>query len=266
MTHQVGSGFPDIQTVGQNTGSTTTLSVTSNVSANTKGTWQQLTASTPFDADSFWVHLSTKGGSNTHHFLVDLSIDGTNALITNMWVPSQGSFSWPIPIALPSGTGIWLRCQDEAGGNSVLASVTLLGEDFSLLSNLPLAECLFDTADTTISNGKIIAPNGSANVMSGWTELVSSTSAVCRKLLINCTSPNSSNGEQLVEIGIGGSGSEAVLIPQMYFQTPDFGSERSHIGRFFDVDIPAGSRLSVRHQSQRTDSDGNLRINVHGFG
>ncbi len=67
-------------------------------------------------------------------------------------------------------------------------------------------------------------------------------------------------GDHLVDVGIGASGSEKVLLPNLLF-TSETNSEAIY-QYFFPIRIPSGSRISVR--TQKSSSDSVLRLNLDG--
>lgn len=274
---RVTAGFPDNQSVGTSTSNSAGTIVTANASANTKGGWNQLIASSPFDASGFWVLAAALNGStaDNDNYVIDIGIGAALsevAIAQNLAKAAGGTLCLFIPLEIPAGQRISARCQCDFGGGPIQVAVRLVACAPNIVYPLALGEQLFDTIDLTGSLPKLINAPAVANTKSAWTQLVASTSRVCRKLIVgagyeaNNTSPAAAP-EHLYDIGIGGAGSEVVLIPDLYQAIPM--ATRPGYSSFFydlDVDIPAGSRLSVRHQSPGTTADYQLRIAMYGFG
>jgi hypothetical protein len=97
------------------------------------------------------------------------------------------------------------------------------------------------TADTT------------AHTKGAWTQLVASTSAAASALLIYVENirQNTVDTASLVDIGVGASGSETAIVPNVAVgQAGSMGNDL-RVGLFFivPVQVPSGSRISARLQS-----------------
>lgn len=88
---------------------------------------------------------------------------------------------------------------------------------------------------------------------SGWVEVVAATTAPVTALLVSIDGNLVSGGDSstLVDVGIGGAGSETVLVPYLAAGYHANGFLREFL---VPVAVPVGSRLSVRCQSVRTTS------------
>lgn len=95
--------------------------------------------------------------------------------------------------------------------------------------------------DTSNSRGTALTTPGAANSKGAWLQLIASSQAASRILI---SAESSGLADCLVDIGVGGSGSEQVIIPDLLF------SGRSELfnGFGFDISIPAGTRISARYQ------------------
>jgi hypothetical protein len=90
------------------------------------------------------------------------------------------------------------------------------------------------------------------NTKGAWTEITAATSASIRWLvpLVVGNSTDTAwvaNHRGLIDIGVGGSGSEAVIVPDVGFGA--FNNEAIlHFPVTVPVRIPAGTRLAARYQ------------------
>lgn len=271
MTSLPFSGQPDAVSIGLNAGTTSATSISANASANVKGAWTQLSASTPIDAYGFWVYAGTHSTDNGDDFLFDIALGAAAAeaaIVTNIWRPANDSACIYIPLHIPAGQRVSARCQSSTGGATLAAVyMNLLAEDDELLATMCLGDNTFNTANAAASVGTNLAAPGSANTMTGWTQLIASTSYLTRYLFIQAAAPNSTpgSGQHIFDIGVGGAGSEQPIIANQFFDNPDFAGAQGCYQEGFWVDIPAGSRLSIRHQAQNTTADYQMQVNLLGF-
>lgn len=103
----------------------------------------------------------------------------------------------------------------------------------------------------SISNQTTVTTSGSNNTKGSWVELESSTDyAVSGFYLIVDAAARSANQQRiLLDVGIGGAGSEHVLVPDLLFSTGDI-VDRGQGGHYVYIPmyIPAGTRVSARTQ------------------
>lgn len=88
-----------------------------------------------------------------------------------------------------------------------------------------------------------------------WTEVFSSMTYATYGLLIciNNNNTNTASRNTVLDVGVGGAGSEAVLIPDLICgNAATYTTIGSGLWYYFPVAIPAGVRLSVRSQSTVT--------------
>lgn len=129
-----------------------------------------------------------------------------------------------------------------------------------------------DNAPAAISSeyGTSITCGGSAHTKGAFSagQLIASTAFdACGITVIlgNVGTAATTNTRMLVDIGIGGSGSEVVLIPNLLAGQAGAGNSAS-IGPgiyYFPICIPAGSRLSARAQSVTASDTVNVQVHLH---
>ncbi len=130
--------------------------------------------------------------------------------------------------------------------------------DFSLLGGGGKVESFFE--DLTASRGTQVTAGATPHVKTAWTEVIASTSFDYESLLIEL---RSFTGGHLLDMGIGSSGNEEVIIPNLLFALAGGGTTTSPVNVNIPIHIPAGSRISLRHQS--TTNAGSFRALFKGF-
>lgn len=94
---------------------------------------------------------------------------------------------------------------------------------------------------------------GTAHTKGSWVELTSATTAPSHALMLTlqaATGVNGTDTSSLLDIGIGGAGSEVVIAPNM-----GVGAQGGTTTWVVPVTIPQGTRVAVRAQSIRTSTN-----------
>jgi hypothetical protein len=243
--------------------SATTL--TANASAHTKGAWSEVIASTTSNASLMAIKVSGvhQQGTDTAT-LLDIGTGAASsetAVASNIAIAGAAIVSValvgvliPIPLKIPSGTRLSARIQSVVtGGKQATVQIFLL--DAGDYATAPTSVDVLGT-DTATSAGTALS--GSANT---WAEVVASTTQAYRAISFAPCMVGTLSGNISVqyEIGVGASGSEQTFL----FSTARFSTEEtcnSAVPSFpiASVALPAGSRLSVRH-------DNTVAPSRHGF-
>ena len=260
-------------TQGVNTGGSTGTTVTAAGSANTKGSWVEIEDSTAYRAAGLW--LLVRSGAQSGDFLVDVSIGAAAAeqtIISNILVMRQ-ALRWGIapiwvPLEIPAGSRIAVRCQCSTANGS-------LGVEVSLVSGSPLMGAGMQVAttygaSTADSGGTGVDPGGVAHTKGSYSELTASTTAPIRWLIVcvsNRANTAGATSAWLLDIAIGAAASEQVIIPNLQM-VADSSFDMPMPSIFaFPVDIPTGTRIAARTQSDTTDAtDRLLDVVVIGVG
>lgn len=100
---------------------------------------------------------------------------------------------------------------------------------------------------TSDSSGNNIQPSGTAHVKGAWEQLSQSTPFDAAGLLW-APSLVQTGARYSVDLGVGASGSEKILIPDLFAHVNNF-SRGMPMRTFLPISIPAGSRLAARSQS-----------------
>jgi hypothetical protein len=234
--------------------------------ANVKGSYAELVASTAHDAAWLIVHIAVNAGS--HDALVDIAVGAAaseQVIIENIPIGiGSSSAKHPtialFPIAVPAGTRIAARAQSTLASTVIYVHVQLCHGGF--LASAPLSLVTTYGAATADSGGTQVDPGASANTKGSWVELTASSTYPIAALLVGVPNQNNatrSTGLYLLDIGIGGAGSEEVIVPdiQLHANAANDVIEPQLAGPFF-VSIPAGTRIAARAQASITDATDRL--------
>jgi hypothetical protein len=231
------------------------VTVTANSTAHTKGSYAELIASTSGDATLLFVRVAGIGAAATNTAtLLDIATGASGsetAIFSNIGVGSAAdigttrSIQFAVPIKIPSGTRISARIQSVVTGGKT-ASVTVVAIGAGEYASAPTS---VDVIGGNTANSQGISFSGASGT---WVEATASTSRAYRAVvaifsahddtILNITG-------NLIEIGVGASGSEFSFGSTRV--TWDAG-ERTGLDfpyvYLFGRNIPAGSRLAVRHE------------------
>jgi hypothetical protein len=97
--------------------------------------------------------------------------------------------------------------------------------------------------DTSTSDGVSVTASGTANTKGAWTELIPSTGHSATAIEVSFNHSSLLSGTFLLDIGIGASGSETVLVPDLLFSGNWQGFPAPAL---LPITVPAGTRLSAR--------------------
>jgi len=253
-------------TVGEVASSSSMTVITASATANTKGSYTQIVASTAFD--STWMMLIVRGFGTSRGFLLDLAIGAAaseKVIISNLLLGSSGNGCLPgtygpFPISIPAGTRIAARLQSTTGSSTAQIEVVLGASGFA--DDAPLGIVTTYGADTSDSGGTQVDPGGTINTKGTWSEITSSTSREIKALCIAIGNQSNSapgNASWLFDIGIGAGGSEKVVLADLYLvTTSSFAAQLIPNAFAFPISIPSGTRLSARAQCVINDATDRL--------
>jgi len=252
-------GTSELLDQGLNTASTTLTSVTSSATPNAMGSWTQIVASSPIDAQM--VHVMLSVDDSTRDSLMDLGIGAVGAekivfpkmLLTNS---NNDRMAWSFLMPVPVKAGIRIVARVQTSSISLVRRIGLHLMGRSFLGFSAMGRVLAWGADILTSSGTLVDPGTVANTFGAWSELVSSTINKVRALYVMVGNNNLSvrgTCAAHLQIGIGAAGSEKVLIPQMQLRSQtatDLWTPRV-FGPFF-AQVPAGVRISAKAQCSIT--------------
>jgi len=267
----VRSGGGPVENAGAQTGSSRGVTVTSGTGA--KGAWAQLIAATTRETD--WLEVDLGSPATATDYVVDIGIGGAGAeqvLLPNLIVGSgtgagaRSARTW-WPVKIPAGTRIAARCQASVA-SAACRAMALLGSS-GFVGEPGLARVV--DYGTSIPQGTTVDPGGTANTKGSWVQLVASTTNRIGTLLLGASNLGQTartTCEWLVDIGIGGAGSETVLLSNVHYECVSTEDTIHPQGRGpYYVEIPAGTRLAARAQcSINTVTVRNIALIAYGIG
>jgi hypothetical protein len=231
------------------------VTVTANSSAHTKGAWSQIIASASANASllillvkdiqtstantATLLDLATGASGSETAFASNIAVGGAVTSTTDGIV-------FAIPIKIANGTRLSARIQSVVTGGktaSVQAYLFNVG-DFST------APTSVDVIGGNTANSEGISCSGSSGT---WVEAIASTSQAYRAVALVPSTHNASVGFANIvqyDVGVGAAGNE-VDFGLVKFVTTTQESVRSTPPylSLFGANIPAGSRLAVRHNT-----------------
>jgi hypothetical protein len=229
------------------------ITVTANTSANTKGSWTQLIASSSGNTSSIVISAAGVGTTATNTAtLLDIGTGASGSetvIIGDVAVGASSSFNqgvaniYGVPFKIPSGTRISARMQSVvAGGKTAVISSILMD-----LGNYNTAPTSVDVIGADTANSKGISFSGASG---SWTEGIASTSRDYRAVCCVLSAHNSDLAGITItwDVGIGASGSEVAFgSGRASVNASEVISNATPYNYLFGRKIPAGSRLAVRH-------------------
>lgn len=229
----------------------TDLTPVSGATANTKGAWIQVIASTPQDYTGLWVQLR---GATANYSLFDIGIGAAGSEIVvapNLFCgpkPVSDSFGslFTIPQSIPAGTRVAVRAQsDGASINCYIVVGFLAGSGTALTPS----SNLFDMGtDLAASRGTALAIPASGS--SAWTQLIAATPADIKKLIIFIGGAGTDT-QATLDFSVGAAGVEQIVLGGVgYLIRQTTGATLGQSGPSLcgplSIPIPSGSRLSMR--------------------
>lgn len=238
--------------------------VTAAGSTNTKGNYSQLIAATSVPAKGLFI-VATNAAAGVD-YLLDIAIGAAaseqvileNLLISASSIP-VGSYYF-FPCEIPAGMRIAARVQATTLSSAVRVSVQLLSGGFAQAEGFTGVETM--GADTSDSGGISLDPGGTTHTKGSYVQI----SAACARNLKGLTIATGmqlntarSNTQWLMDIAIGGAGSEQIIISNLPFYCNSSGDVIfPQVYNFIPILIPEGSRIAARIQCDSNDASDRL--------
>lgn len=284
------SGFR-AESFGTSTATQGGTTVTSSATANTKGSWTQLDASTAFDASTLLLWIVVQFQDTLYLLDVGIGAPGSEQVIASNLLISQSvgvTSDIILPIAIPAGSRIAIRSQDNFGSSSLYVTGMLIAGGWA--NDPPYQTVTAYGVSTASSTGITVDAGATVNTKGAWTQIVASTTTTMKAMLVSAirNTPGtaaSADYSQITDIGVGPSGSEQVVVPNLrYFcstmtggvQTPYTAGSGTLSGlstlfprivQPIPCDIPSGSRLAIRQQCTTTNAaDRKSAYAIYGLG
>lgn len=258
----------DLETIGAGANGTGTT-VTSSGSANTKGSWVQLTAAGSAGVTvnnnselTLWIG---KQGSASDRLLMDISLDGgTTVHVANLYIHPGSTPRYDrvrLPINVPAGSNVQVRCQAQAGTKSVAVFAVCMKRTASTPPNFTsIAALNVDTAATRPSATDVSLGNT-------YVELVASTAATYGGLIAilgdNGTVP-ALEQTALITLGVGAAAAEVAVANWGAWAATSTPYFRSAFSPLVPKAIASGSRIAAKLAAVTPGTD-NARIGLYGL-
>lgn len=131
-------------------------------------------------------------------------------------------------------------------------------------SSLAVLEC---SQSSTSSEGTTVTASGSTHTKGSYAQLIASTgaNAIGITVVLHNVGVASTNARALVDIAVGGAGSEQIIIPNLLAGNAGAWNGASNGGNcyHFPIFIPAGVRLSARCQASTASDTVNALVYLH---
>ena len=216
-------------------------------SANVKGSWVELKASTSFNYEMFT--LVTRQ-STSSVFLIDVAVGsaGNEEIIaadlpmgfSNSTTRHMGKLE--LQLHVPAGSRLSVRVQCSTSSNSLIFSGCGISQGFG--NSAGLSKIVSYGAESANSGGTAVVA-GSSGVKGSYSELTASTNEDIKSLIISVGLQGANTGI-FADVAIGGSGSEEIIIPDLWFYVSTGIMPNCYN---IPMSIPAGSRIAIRMQS-----------------
>lgn len=261
------------QDVGSVVASSIGTAITPSASADTKGSYTQLIASTTYDACGLLVNMS-KANRNLP-YLVDIAVGGAGSeqiiipdLLYDQAYTAFNAGQIYFPVAIPAGTRIAARCQnDAASAGSVAVSVNLMDGDFDAVQSMGKVTAYGITAASTA--GTQVDPGGTANTKNTtYTQITSSLTYDTSGFVI-CFGNNKQNllqCQMLFWLAVGAAASEVDIAGPFTFANPNsINVVEPWAITIPGLYIPSGTRISMTAASTN-NSVGTRKVDVGVYG
>jgi len=268
----ISGGQANLNDQGANAAGSNGTTLTASGSTNTKGSYSQLVASTPYDCSGFYLYLCN-ANSGLVGYLVDIAIGAAaseqnvvnNLLYEFSTAQTHQTLQIFVPCEIPAGTRISGRCQASTGSSTITAFVVLA--DASFVGSAAFGAPTTYGAVTGTSQGTNVDPGASGNTKGSYSQVTASTTYDIAALQIIFGNKGAlQTSDILVDIAVGAAGSEQVIIPNISFSASNASTNTTGVAPpLYFVRVPAGTRLAARAQNSNTTS-GTRQFNIEILG
>lgn len=234
--------------------------------SNAYGAWVEFIANTAANSDMALVHLEGNS-SNERAFDIGIGSAGNEEAIVSEFVThpvgSKGLVSVEIPVQIPSGQRVAMRLKSVSSQRDANMGIQLFANGWNGVSNRQR-----HFGENLDAGGRGVAGvvTSTAHSKTAWTEYIASTTEDMHGFWVLCTVNTSSHtiGAFMLDLAVGSVGNEELIAEDLFFKTHN---QEFHVSPFFiPVYIPAGTRISFRHQTTITSGTANSqpRISIMG--
>lgn len=230
-------------------------------SANTKTGWTELisAANNVHGFNCLLVEPATGHGSVRMALDIGIGASGSEQILIPDIFWLFNNYPTPVvpyPIHVPAGQAVSARMQGHT--TPAQARILVAGLAGPFVAGSPCHRCVtYGVTTSGATTGTVVDAGGTAHTKSSWTEITSATTAPAKYVLVwfsrQSTSAQSA-GDWSFDIAVGGSGSEQIILPDLWVGTGASADLRPMCVGPLPVDLPEGVRLSARCQSSLTSA------------
>lgn len=267
-----GLALANATSIGATTsGNSTGTALVGSASTFTKGAWAQLIASTTTDIN--WVSVAgesmTTGGSA---FAVDIGVGASGSelvVAANLNYTQAGGVSFFFPLCIQAGSRIAARF----ASNNANDTFRLLMQGFQDTYQSAGTGSTIDTLgyNTALNVGTAVDPGASTNTKGAYSQIALTTTADYAGFFVTIDAQNTTGtvgtAQWLVDIAVGASGSEIVILPNVYTIGVTNGLSVLYVPaqNYYPIQIATGSRIAARAQcTTATSPDRLLGVTFYG--
>lgn len=265
-----------ITTVGIASSTTLGTAVTAGA-ANAKGSYAEITASTPHAAARMLVHIwdtdVTSAGNDD--YLVDIATGAVESptiifadLLVSVVQTQFGHAAYDFPCDVAIGTRLSARVQCTRLSKVVHVSVVLMTG-----TTTPRTVTTYG-ANAADSGGVEVDGGGAANTKGAWVELTASSAATEALIVavgndataLGLSTVRVSGRDYFVDVGTGAALSETVVLANLHFQAESVAVPTPHHSGILPFSVAAGTRIAVRAQYNGATTTPDRLIDVVLYG
>lgn len=275
-------GFQHNCVASSTPGIATPVLVTSGSTANTVGAYSELITSTPRDATWMLVQVqnsatATSGVISSTNISFGAAGSEVN-VVNNLRMQNDSSSSLPgaascyfFPQFVPAGTRIAANAQ--AGSASLTLRVALQLFD-DAMGSIPGGGGI-DTIgfNSATSGGVVVDPGGTGNTKGAWTQVSAGLTNDIAGFFLGFDYGSGATASfqyyWTMDVGVGASGSEVVLLPDFQIYGKSITNSKSIFPPntpYFPIQIPAGTRVALRSQVNQTTANTSRYLGVTLYG
>lgn len=251
------------ETNGVDTSDSGGTAATADASADTKGSFVELAASTSFDYEGVLLSVG-KAIPTNRMYLLDLAVGAAGSevvFVPNVSIGQNRSSTFVttvgVPVHVASGSRISCRVQCNVGGEAI--DVSIVGWAGGFNADPGASRTIPIGVSTADSKGTVLDAGATINTKGSYAELSSSISDDISGFYI-CIGANENSAlvlaTCLIDLAIGASGSEEIILSDIRVGEDNNSDNFSPtISPFWRFNIPSGTRISARKQSTINDAN-----------
>jgi hypothetical protein len=243
--------------VGTIPGTSAGTVITANATAHVMGAFVPFSLVTPISASGITLTINTPT-TLVASYLINIGIgaSGSEQIIIPNIIVSSGVLDLPavvyFPVRIPAGVRLAAQVAASTASSTVTISGMLHGAVWG--SPVPNQRVVAWRAGALVnSRGTAIDPGAVANTKpTTYTTVAAATTESARGLIIglgNQIDLTRTVAHWLIDVAVGAAASERIIIPDYYARASVNETVMPVLSPVFPVSVPAGSRLSVRAQS-----------------